>query len=127
MSRAHFCSQGNGQDGICPAARQTCTFCCSVNLPGPFLAFSLCHTQGSMTPRSTASARSVGTSLPGQRTSKGNTVLCRIGHNHAYRAQCCRCRALDKLPGSSFPRRAAAPTLFITQELLVLAAVRDEP
>lgn len=73
-----------------------------------------------------ASALLVRSSLLGHSTSKGNLSF--VGWataRHKEHDACCY-RAWAKLPGWSFPQEQAVLSLLISQEQLLLAAVRDK-
>ena len=124
LSWARFCSQGDGEDRIYPAAMQTCTFYCSVNLPG----FPLSHRCPEVALCPAAQPAYVQPGPASQGITPVRETSCSVGWaitTRKDRNACC-CKASDKLPGWSFPKGQAAPSLFISQEQLGLAAVRDE-
>lgn len=114
-----------GKTGSALLLGRPALFCCNANLDFAFLChmrpwYTLQHVQFP------ASAHLVRPSLLGHSTTKGkiSSVGWAIARHKEHSA--CRFRAWDKLPGWSLPQEQAVLSLFVSQEQLLLAAVRDE-
>lgn len=83
-------------------------------------------TRGPGTPCSTASIYSVRTNPLGHSSSKRNLSSAGWAITRHKEYNSCCYTAWDKLSGWSFPQEQAVLSLFISQQQLLLAAVRDE-